>query len=48
MTITDAQVHVWAADHPGRPWPPVEGRPRPHGDAFLPDDLLAQIEAKGR
>src|SRR5256712_12097414 len=24
MLIVDAQVHVWGADTPGRPWPPGE------------------------
>ena len=47
MIITDAQVHVWAADRPDRRWPPPGGRPPPHGAAFLPDDLLASMDSAG-
>jgi len=35
MMIVDSQVHIWAADTPERPWPPVRRRvrtsPRAHG-----------------
>ncbi|HYM73522.1 MAG TPA: amidohydrolase family protein, partial [Stellaceae bacterium] len=45
--IVDAQVHVWGADTPERPWPPGHAhrahRPRP----FSKDDLLAEMAAAG-
>jgi predicted TIM-barrel fold metal-dependent hydrolase len=47
MLITDAQVHIWAADRPDRPWP-KSGRSSPH----LPEPLgaaalLRQMDAAG-
>jgi predicted TIM-barrel fold metal-dependent hydrolase len=45
MLIVDAQVHIWAADTPERPWP--AGQParahRPH--PFSKDDLLREMDA---
>jgi predicted TIM-barrel fold metal-dependent hydrolase len=46
MLIVDAQVHIWAADTPQRPWP--TGRSAPHrAQPFSKDDLLAQMDAAG-
>jgi predicted TIM-barrel fold metal-dependent hydrolase len=42
MLIADAQVHVWAADTPERPWPP--GRHKAHRPQPLgPDELLREM-----
>lgn len=47
MQITDAQVHIWAADSPERPWP-KQGRAHPHRDTpFSHDDLLREMDAAG-
>jgi predicted TIM-barrel fold metal-dependent hydrolase len=47
MVIVDAQVHIWNADAPGRPWPAGHAsrahRPLP----FSKDDLLAEMAAAG-
>jgi predicted TIM-barrel fold metal-dependent hydrolase len=46
MLIVDAQVHIWAAATPDRPWPP--GRSQPHRpQPFSKDDLLAEMDAAG-
>jgi L-fuconolactonase len=47
MLIVDAQVHIWAAETPERPWPPG-GRARAHRPLpFSPDDLLREMDAAG-
>ena len=47
MKITDAQVHIWAADRPERPWP-KGGRAHPHRDVpFSHQDLLREMNAAG-
>jgi predicted TIM-barrel fold metal-dependent hydrolase len=47
MLIVDAQVHIWGADTPERPWP-AEGRHRAHRPQPLSkDDLLAEMAAAG-
>jgi len=47
MLIVDAQVHIWAADTPERPWPP-EGRGRAHRPMpFSKDDLLREMDTAG-
>jgi L-fuconolactonase len=47
MRITDAQVHIWAADSPERPWP-KQGRAHPHRDTpFSHDDLLRHMDEAG-
>jgi L-fuconolactonase len=47
MLIVDAQVHIWGADTPERPWP-AEGRNRAHRPRpFSKDDLLAEMDAAG-
>src|SRR5580692_11096398 len=47
MMIADAQVHIWAADTPDRPWPPGNAhrahRPVPFGEA----DLIREMDAAG-
>lgn len=47
MKIVDAQVHIWAADRPDRPWP--TGRPaKPHRlKPIGKEDLLAEMDAAG-
>ncbi len=45
MLITDAQVHIWAASTPERPWP---ARHQPHRPVpFSRDDLLREMDAAG-
>jgi L-fuconolactonase len=45
MQITDAQVHIWAASTPERPWP---ARHQPHRPVpFSKDDLLREMDAAG-
>jgi predicted TIM-barrel fold metal-dependent hydrolase len=47
MQIVDAQVHIWAADTPERPWPAGQ-RHRAHRPVpFSADDLLAEMAASG-
>jgi L-fuconolactonase len=47
MLIVDAQVHIWAADRPDRPWP-SSGRSAPHrSEPFSADDLLAEMNSAG-
>jgi L-fuconolactonase len=47
MKITDAQVHIWAANSPERPWP-EQGRAHPHRDTpFSHDDLLREMDVAG-
>jgi L-fuconolactonase len=47
MIIVDAQVHIWGADTPERPWPPggasLAHRPQPLGK----DELLREMDAAG-
>jgi L-fuconolactonase len=47
MIIIDAQVHIWGADTPERPWPPggasLAHRPQPLGK----DALLREMDAAG-
>jgi len=47
MLIVDAQVHIWGADGPERPWPAGQAHRahRPH--PFSKDDLLAEMAAAG-
>jgi predicted TIM-barrel fold metal-dependent hydrolase len=47
MLIADAQVDIWAASTPGRPWP-VLGRSEPHrATPFSADDLRVEMDAAG-
>jgi L-fuconolactonase len=44
MFIVDAQVHIWGANTPERPWP--AGRSSPHRpQPFSEDDLLKEMDA---
>ena len=44
MLIVDAQVHIWGANTPERPWP--AGRSSPHRpQPFSKDDLLKEMDA---
>jgi L-fuconolactonase len=46
MLIADAQVHIWAADTPERPWRAV--RNQPHRPVpFSRTDLIAEMDAAG-
>jgi predicted TIM-barrel fold metal-dependent hydrolase len=46
MLIVDAQVHIWGANTPERPWP--AGRSSPHRpQPFSKDDLLKEMDAAG-
>ena len=44
MRIVDAQVHIWGANTPGRPWP---ARAHSHGDEFSAERLLGEMDAAG-
>ena len=45
MLIVDAQVHIWAASTPERPWP---ARHQPHRpQPFSKDELLAEMDKAG-
>jgi len=45
MLIVDAQVHIWAANTPERPWP---ARHQPHKpEPITKDDLLGEMERAG-
>ncbi|MCZ6888270.1 MAG: amidohydrolase family protein [Gammaproteobacteria bacterium] len=46
MTITDAQVHIWSADSPSRPWPEY-GHSYAHGDELLGEQMLARMSDAG-
>lgn len=46
MNIVDAQVHIWGANTPERPWP--QGHIEPHRPVpFTQDDLLREMNAAG-
>ncbi|MCZ6874732.1 MAG: amidohydrolase family protein [bacterium] len=48
MIIIDAQVHIWAADTPERPWPEYgKGYAQRGGEPFSKDDLLQEMDAAG-
>src|SRR5471030_1246523 len=45
MMICDAQVHIWGANTPERPWP---SRAEPHREtAFGKDELLGDMDKAG-
>lgn len=47
MVITDAQVHIWGANSPDRPWPP-DGHLRVHRSVPMEkDELLRAMDAAG-
>ena len=44
MMICDAQVHIWGANTPERPWP---ARAEPHRKPLGKDELLAEMDKAG-
>src|SRR6266481_1404116 len=44
MMICDAQVHIWAANTPKRPWP---ARHPPHREPLGKEELLAEMDKAG-
>jgi L-fuconolactonase len=46
MFVVDAQVHIWAADTPDRPWPGNRSHAHRPG-SFLADELLKEMDAAG-
>jgi predicted TIM-barrel fold metal-dependent hydrolase len=44
MMICDAQVHIWAANTPERPWPV---RAEPHREPLGKEELLAEMDKSG-
>ena len=46
MLIVDAQVHVWAANTPERPWPHDAAKPQ-RDVPLCPDELLREMDAAG-
>jgi L-fuconolactonase len=47
MPIVDAQVHIWGADTPERPWPVGHAHRAHQPQPFSKDDLLAEMAAAG-
>ena len=47
MPIVDAQVHIWGADTPARPWPAGNAHRAHRPQPFSKDDLLAEMAAAG-
>ena len=47
MLIVDAQVHIWGADTPERPWPEGNAHRAHRPVPFTKDDLLAEMAAAG-
>jgi L-fuconolactonase len=47
MPIVDAQVHIWGADTPERPWPGGQAHRAHRPLPFSKDDLLAEMAAAG-
>ncbi len=46
MIVVDAQIHLWAADRPDRPWPGNRSHPHRPG-SFLAEDALKEMDAAG-
>jgi len=46
MLTTDAQVHIWEVDRPGRPWPPSRNDPH-RSDGWSAEQMLAEMDAAG-
>src|SRR5262245_32265542 len=45
MAIVDAQIHIWAANTPERPWP---ARHQPHrAEPITADEMLREMKAAG-
>src|SRR5687767_15791862 len=50
MSVTDAQVHMYEAETPERPWPREPGRalaPAKHPLSFNAEEMLGAMEAVG-
>jgi predicted TIM-barrel fold metal-dependent hydrolase len=47
MLIADAQVHIWSADTPERPWPPGHAYRAHRPVPFSERDLLAEMDGAG-
>src|SRR4029077_13213459 len=47
MLISDAQVHLWEADRPDRPWPKGHQRPPHRPDGFSDKEMLPEMDAVG-
>lgn len=47
MTITDSQVHIWAADSPSRPWPAGGAARAQRPIPFEMSDLIEEMDAAG-
>lgn len=46
MFITDAQIHIWGAETPERPWPEIHGTPhQPHPVSAA--DVIVELDAAG-
>jgi predicted TIM-barrel fold metal-dependent hydrolase len=46
VQIVDAQVHIWGADTPERPWPPAQLQPH-RAVPFGKDELLREMDSAG-
>jgi hypothetical protein len=44
VIVVDAQIHLWAADRPDRPWPGNRSHPHRPG-SFLEEDALKEMDA---
>ncbi|MEA2825415.1 MAG: hypothetical protein QOF03_1897 [Alphaproteobacteria bacterium] len=47
MLVTDAQVHLWEAERPERPWPKPQARPPHRPNGFSAEEMLAEMDAAG-
>src|ERR1700716_3307815 len=47
MLLTDAQVHLWDAERPSRPWPKPQARPPHRPNGFPAEEMLSEMDAAG-
>ena len=47
MTIIDAQIHLWEADRPDRPWPPSERVNISRDSSYSVEQMLQEMEKTG-
>src|SRR5256712_12816727 len=47
MVIVDAQVHIWGADTPARPWPPGRAHQAQKPHPVTKDMLLGEMDTAG-
>src|SRR6202171_2963485 len=47
MLVTDAQVHLWEAERPERPWPKPQQRPPHRPNGFSAEEMLSEMDAAG-